>query len=457
MKLLQALRLDKPPRLAFVGAGGKTTAMFELARQLLENGAQDGIQTVIVTTTTHLSVEQVHLADQHVQLRESFTPGQILAALVPGVVLLTGEGVESGRVKGPGEGVLQSLRTLADEIPLPILIEADGAHQKAVKAPAQHEPPIPTWVDTVVVVCGMSGLGKPLSEEFVHRAQQFGRITGLQSGEKVSLEHLASEMVHPQGGLKNIPPGARRVALLNQADSNELQSQAAHLAEQILERFETVIIASLNPPQDCQPDLTAQVKRIVEPGAGIILAAGASTRFGVPKQLLEWRGEALLRWPMRAALEAGLDPVVLVLGYQAEEIRKVVADLPVHVVVNTNWAAGQSTSIVAGLKCLPAQSGSAVFFLADQPQVQATLVRSLKSRHAETMAPIVAPLVDGQRGNPVLFDRRTFPDLLALQGDVGGRALFARYPVTWLTWHDPAPLLDIDLPEDYQRLLDESA
>jgi molybdenum cofactor cytidylyltransferase len=62
--------------------------------------------------------------------------------------------------------------------------------------------------------------------------------------------------------------------------------------------------------------------------------------------------------------------------------------------------------------------------------------------------------VDGQRANPTLFDRRTFPGLMALQGDVGGRALFSKYTITWVPWHDPSLLLDVDTPEDYQKLLD---
>jgi molybdenum cofactor cytidylyltransferase len=72
--------------------------------------------------------------------------------------------------------------------------------------------------------------------------------------------------------------------------------------------------------------------------------------------------------------------------------------------------------------------------------------------HCGSLAPIIAPLVSGQRSNPVLFDRDTFGDLLALEGDQGGRALFSRYPVQWLPWHDVNLLLDIDTPEDYQRL-----
>ena len=82
-----------------------------------------------------------------------------------------------------------------------------------------------------------------------------------------------------------------------------------------------------------------------------------------------------------------------------------------------------------------------MFLLADQPRVPAGLVRSLVEMHAATCSPIVAPLVQGQRANPVLFDRRTFPDLLSLTGDVGGRALFSRYPVSWLPWNDASVLV----------------
>jgi molybdenum cofactor cytidylyltransferase len=96
-----------------------------------------------------------------------------------------------------------------------------------------------------------------------------------------------------------------------------------------------------------------------------------------------------------------------------------------------------------------------VFLLGDQPQIPPSLPNALVELHARTLAPIVAPIVDGQRANPVLFDRVTFNDLLNLSGDMGGRALFSRYAVTWLEWHEPSVLRDIDTPEDYQSLLSD--
>jgi len=90
--------------------------------------------------------------------------------------------------------------------------------------------------------------------------------------------------------------------------------------------------------------------------------------------------------------------------------------------------------------------------LADQPHIPIELVKALGEQHAQTLAPVVAPLIDGRRGNPVLFDRVTFDDLLALSGDVGGRAVFAKHGVTYVPWHEASLLLDVDTPEDYQRL-----
>jgi molybdenum cofactor cytidylyltransferase len=154
-----------------------------------------------------------------------------------------------------------------------------------------------------------------------------------------------------------------------------------------------------------------------------------------------------------AALAAGLSPVVVVTGANAELIEAVVRDLPLTINHNPNWQQGQSSSIQVGLKSLPSKIGSTIFLLADQPQITSTVLRALVERHSVDLSPIVAPQVQGQRANPVLFDRVTFPALMSLTGDVGGRAIFSKFPVMYLAWHDETLLVDIDTPEDYQRLV----
>ena len=189
---------------------------------------------------------------------------------------------------------------------------------------------------------------------------------------------------------------------------------------------------------------------------GIILAAGGSIRMGRPKQLLPWKGETLIHHVTSTVIGAGLDQIIVVVGASEEQVRDELIDLPVEIVVNQKWKSGQSTSVQVGLSAIIDNCGSAIFFLADQPGISRTLIRSMIERHAATLAPIVAPIVDGQRGNPVLFDRSTFSDFDSIRGDTGGRELFSRYPVSWIEWHDPAVLSDIDTDDDYQRLISGS-
>lgn len=460
MRLAQALRLvhDGEPRqgpalrLALVGAGGKSTALFELARQLPP--------PVLLTSTTHLAEEQLQLADQHFYIEGPEDLAVLVRALPGGVTLLTGRGDEIRRTGGLPGPALERLLDLADERDAPLLIEADGARMLPLKAPAGHEPAIPDFANTVVVVAGLSALGKPLSSEWVHRPERFQELSGAAGGEEITLEMIERVLLHPAGGLKNIPEAARRVVLLNQADTLELKEQGRLLANRLLAAYHTVLVASLKPgglPSGVRaPDsLEAGVHRAYEPVAGIVLAAGESRRYGTPKQLLSWQGEPFVRRVAQTALDSGLSPVMVVSGAYTSQIRQALGNLPVILVHNPDWMEGQSSSVKAGLRALPPEAGAALFLLADQPQVPKDLILSLLENHAGNLMPIVAPQVAGRRANPVLFDCTTFPALMELEGDVGGRPLFSRYPVAWLPWDDPRLLLDVDTPEDYHRLLKE--
>jgi molybdenum cofactor cytidylyltransferase len=436
LSLAQAVRAGSSSSIAFTGAGGKTTAMFQLARELT--------QPVIVTATSHLGLWQTRWADQHI-ITQTPAPLERLEHGLKSITLITGE-MDGERTRPINDDLLHWLHQFCGYHSIHLLIEADGSREKPLKAWADHEPPIPAFVDLVVHVVGLSGLGKPLTEEYVHRAERFAELSGLRMGEAITPDALKQVLTHPAGGQKNIPVHARKVILLNQADTPELQSLAKGLSQTLLASYGSVTIASLKQ---------GNVFAVYEPVAGIVLAAGQATRFGQPKQLLDWKGEPFVRAVAKTAIQAGLSPVVVVTGAYAKPVETAVNDLGVLVIKNEDWANGQASSIKAGVSALAPypQTGGAIFLLADQPQLTTSILHALVHRHAEGLYPIVAPMVMDQRANPVLFDRVTFPDLLTLEGDVGGRAVFHKHRVEYLPWHDDRLLLDVDTPEMYQRLL----
>ncbi|HEY2981941.1 MAG TPA: selenium cofactor biosynthesis protein YqeC [Anaerolineales bacterium] len=439
MNLFKALRVSSQPLVAFVGAGGKTTAMFKLARELKP--------PVIVTATTHLAAEQAKLADRHLPV-QSTSELQNFYAAETAVTLITGP-VKAERTEPLNPVVLSWLREKCEANGWPLLIEADGSRSQPLKAPAEHEPPIPAFVDLVVVVAGLSGLGRPVSEEWIHRPEIFASLAETQPGKTVSPQDVVLVLSHAEGGLKNIPAGARRVALLNQADNADLQAAAGKMARQLLPAFKTVVVASLKQNM---------IYSAHEEVAGIILAAGASQRFGRTKQLLDWRGQPFVRAVARTALAAGLSPVIVLTGADSQNVEAALSGLPIQIVRNEDWREGQASSIRAGVSQLAAsnESGAAIFLLVDQPQVTASILNALVEAHSLALPPVLAPLVMDQRANPVLFDRVTFGDLLELKGDVGGRAIFSKYRIEYLPWHDDRLLLDVDTPEQYARLVSDN-
>ena len=145
--------------------------------------------------------------------------------------------------------------------------------------------------------------------------------------------------------------------------------------------------------------------------------------------------------------------MIVVTGAGANEVSGAVQGLPVNVARNERWQSGQASSICKGLEACPANTGSAVFLLANQPQIPPGVLSGLVESHAAGLSPIVAPLVQGnRRGNPVLFDRVTFEALSRLSGEDGGRAIFSQFRVEYLPWNDERLLLDVDTGADYKHL-----
>ena len=185
--------------------------------------------------------------------------------------------------------------------------------------------------------------------------------------------------------------------------------------------------------------------------AAVVLAAGRSTRMRGPNKLLaEIARRPLVRIVAEEALASRADPVIVVAGHQRAEVEKALAGLRVRIVHNPDFAEGLGTSLRAGIAAVPADSDAAIVCLGDMPRVDAALMnRLIAAFDPDRGALVVVPTFEGKRGNPVLWSRRFFPDLMAIEGDVGARHLIGRYSeaVAEVPVEGKATLIDVDTPE----------
>ncbi|MDF9799960.1 molybdenum cofactor cytidylyltransferase [Catalinimonas alkaloidigena] len=193
----------------------------------------------------------------------------------------------------------------------------------------------------------------------------------------------------------------------------------------------------------------------VEEHAIVILAAGASSRMGQPKQLLEIKGKTLLRHVAEEAISASIGPVIVVVGAFSELVEKAIKDISVKKVVNLDWKQGMGTSIQKGILEVQNQyphCQGAILMLSDQPYVDATLLNKLLQAHLDSKKPIVASSYQNTLGVPVYFHASYFPHLCQLEGFVGARKLIRQHKEKVERVDFPSGKFDIDTPEDYQKI-----
>ena len=192
--------------------------------------------------------------------------------------------------------------------------------------------------------------------------------------------------------------------------------------------------------------------------AGIILAAGASVRFGQPKQLIELRGKYLVEWVLDAALKSRLDLVVLVLGHEYQSILQALGTKVrrprLEVVINHKYHEGQSSSLKAGLVSVRKTFSSIMYLLADQPMINSKTINLLLDQFHESEKEICVPVFEGQRGNPTIFKGPIYEEIMMIDGDIGARDIIGKEAdrVLYAKIKDPLCFFDIDSQEDLKKL-----
>jgi molybdenum cofactor cytidylyltransferase len=187
--------------------------------------------------------------------------------------------------------------------------------------------------------------------------------------------------------------------------------------------------------------------------SAILLAAGESKRMGRPKQLLDWRGKPLLQHVLESIIGSSVDEIILVLGHEAEQIRKSLPELHIKIVNNLDYKQGMSSSLRQGLLAVDPGSEAFLVFLADQPSIAPKIIDRLIQifQQANPRRGIVRPVHRGLQGHPVLIGVQYLQEALQLQGDVGARQILMNHVSDTLEVEvgQDAVLADIDTPEEY--------
>lgn len=417
------------PVLSFVGAGGKTSGMLELARDLAAQGKK-----VLVTTTTHmehpLNLNQPGCVDASAE--------EIAEQLEKNGFLIAGSQAEQpGKIKGLPVPVWEQVKKKADVI----LVEADGAKRFPLKVPGKQEPVIPKECTHILISAGAGALGRTLKES-CFRLQEAERI--LADAEKQGIDVKRPEITEETMGilieqgyvmlLKSRYPAAKIAVVLNQADIlSAPEERAAALQKQIL-----------------APVFLHGWKKAIH---GIYLAAGFSRRFGGNKLLEKLDGK-----PMYLHLLEGLNEIKenhklqsLTVVTQYEEILNYLHRQRIAAVKNNNSALGISSSLKLGLQTAMIQKNQEteqyyLFCVADQPFLKKHTVEEFLYVFLKTGKGIGCISHDGKAGNPVIFHERYVPELLRIEGDKGGKSVVNQHleDVFLFEIPDAMELKDID-------------
>lgn len=436
----QALGIGARPELvALVGGGGKTSLMVALAHSLPGR--------VLATTTTRIGSDQA-TGWPHVTLAAAGSAAEIERLLAAhGRCLVTSQPVHDKLSGVPPDLPGQWLATAVADV---VIVEADGARGLPFKAPAAHEPVIPPDATLVVVLAGIDAVGGRLAD-VAHRPEQVAALlnerhdaAGVTADHRLTVADVAGVLVHPAGGLKGVPDGARAAVWINKVATAEQLATARRLAHALLAepRIERVVLGATGTD--------APVRAVAQRVTAVILAAGTASRMGRTKQLLPWGDTTVLGQTIRSAAASLASAVWVVTGHAAEEVAAMARSAAARPLHNPDYATGEMiSSLQTAVAQLPDDVAAVVVMLADQPMVATAVVDRLIAAFWQGQGDIVAPVFEGKRGNPVLIGRRHFAELLALPPGSAPRDLLRRHPVALVPVDSDSVLRDLDDPQSY--------
>ncbi len=452
LTLSSALGVNGPQIISAYGAGGKTALLNRLAAELSATGAK-----VILTTTTKI------FPPTGIPLVLESDPARAADALRQHLfrVNITALGLQllpDGKLQGVDPAWMEALLKKTGAY---VLVEADGAAGKPVKGFARNEPVLPAASNLIIAVTGLDAVGASLSADQVHRPQLLAASAGAVGGASLTAAHLAAHFRFMLQLGRRQAPRARSVLILNKIDLITDPSKFAADFAALLSGLQAkqLLFTAVTYPAPVYFSYLSDEGSFQCPVAAVILAAGSATRMGSEKLELEIRGSAILEHTLEQVKAAGLSQVVVVTRPGSPWRERFAGMEGCSVIENREHTSGIAASLKAGLQAVNGAAQGVIFALGDQPLIPAAAYRLLADTHRRTLPLVTIPVYMSKQGNPLLFDRRSWPLLRKLQGDTGGRQILPRLldsEVSRVEMPFPEILLDIDTPADYRKFLNSS-
>ena len=432
--ILKALDIDtdRYPVLSVVGGGGKTSLIFRIMEELTAVGKK-----VLITTTTHMAYEPD---------RPFAEDGDIISIKhnleEHGYTIAAALDREKCKISALSEEKMKEITALADVI----LIEADGAKKCPLKVPASWEPVIWGQTDLVIAVAGLDAVGEPICK-VCHRSNRVADFLGKETEEKVTEEDIVRIVLSTEA-LKKCVCGREYRVLLNKADipgksqvaeriADRLEEQGIHAAWGSLKEQEYHICGKLETERKRAAQMPSERVKL----AFIMLAAGNSRRFGSNKLMYEVEGKTMYLRTLRQLQKAGAkmqnSRIVVVTQEKYAEIIDAAKEIGAEALINQQPERGISSSMQIGLEHVK-DVDACLFTVADQPWLTAETIIALYDAFQSENKGMACTVWGEKTGNPCIFSKKYYKELMAISGDRGGKQIIKKHPedVTYLNISD---------------------
>lgn len=435
MKLFKELNisLDKNELISMTGGGGKTTSMFRLGRELLKHGKR-----VLISTTTAIfkpnedSYENLYLTED-IDYKD-------IKGSNSGLTVIGEEISKNNKLIGVDGEVIDDIFKM--ETFDYIIIEADGSKRKSIKAPASHEPVIPSLTTKMVGLIGMDCVNKKIYEQNVHRTDIFCGVTNSKIGDIINKDVIYNLIIAKEGIFKSTPVNSEKYLILNKVETKEREKVADKIKAKV--SLNNIDINIISGSMGREAKVT-----------GIVMASGFSRRMKTDKLLLKLGDKTVLERVIDACVDSKLDEIIVV--YRKDEIKGIANSYSLKVALNENAIEGQSESIEAGINNIDSDTDGIMFIVGDQPLLDNETIDILINKFRTHQKQIIIPKYGGRMGNPTIFPSSFKDELKKLSGDVGGKEIIYKNlkRVKYVDIENHKAGIDMDTVKEYEKFKEE--